>query len=69
MQIVGIEGQNPSGHYLTASKLVDSVPFTRAVDIDLPPAKRQNLDPEVLAPAEEPCERSEVSFVSMQSFI
>ncbi|KAG7586165.1 DNA polymerase alpha/epsilon subunit B [Arabidopsis thaliana x Arabidopsis arenosa] len=62
-QIVGIEGQNPSGHYLTASKLLDSVPLTRAVDMDLPPAKRQNLDQEVLVPTEESCERSEVSFI------
>lgn len=69
MQIVGIEGQNPSGHYLTASKLLDSVPLIRAVDVDLPPAKRQNLDQEVLVPTEESCERSEVSFVSMHSFM
>ncbi|KAL1216416.1 hypothetical protein V5N11_026347 [Cardamine amara subsp. amara] len=62
-QIVGIEGQNPSGHYLTASKLVDSVPLTVTADADQPPAKRQNLDQEVLAPAEESHEKSEVSFI------
>lgn len=67
MQIVGIEGQNPSGHYLTLSKLIDSVPLVVTVDADLPPAKRQNLDQEVLAPAEESRERSEVSFVSIFS--
>jgi len=69
MQVVGIEGQNPSGHYLTASKLLDSVPLTLTVDVDLPPAKRQILDQEVLVPAEESCQKSEVSFVSMHSFM
>jgi DNA polymerase alpha subunit B len=68
-QVVGIEGQNPSGHYLTASKLLDSVPLTLTVDVDLPPAKRQILDQEVLVPAEESCQKSEVSFVSMHSFM
>ncbi|VVB14842.1 unnamed protein product [Arabis nemorensis] len=62
-QIVGIEGQNPSGHYLTASKLVDSVPLTHTADVDLPPAKKQNLDQEVLTPEGESHERSEVSFI------
>ncbi|XP_010415340.1 PREDICTED: DNA polymerase alpha subunit B-like [Camelina sativa] len=59
-QIVGIEGQNPSGHYLTASKLVDSV---LTADADLPPAKRQNLDQEVVTSAEESHELSGVSFI------
>ncbi|CAH2065947.1 unnamed protein product [Thlaspi arvense] len=62
-QIVGIEGQNPSGHYLTASKLVDLVPLTVTTDVDLPPAKKQNLDPEVLTLADESREKSEVSFI------
>uniref|UniRef100_A0A1J3JR56 DNA polymerase alpha subunit B n=1 Tax=Noccaea caerulescens TaxID=107243 RepID=A0A1J3JR56_NOCCA len=62
-QIVGVEGQNPSGHYLTASKLLDSVPLTVTADVDLPPAKKQNLDQEVLAVADESREKSEVSFV------
>lgn len=69
MQIVGIEGQNPSGHYLTASKLVDSVPLTLAADVDQPPAKKQNLDQEVVTSVGESREISEVSFVSMRSFI
>lgn len=69
MQIVGVEGQNPSGHYLTASKLLDSVPLTVTADVDLPPAKKQNLDQEVLAVADESREKSEVSFVSMRSFV
>ena len=68
MQIVGIEGQNPSGHYFTASKLLDTVPLTLTADVDLPPAKKQNLDQEVLTLAEESRETSEVSFVSMRLF-
>ncbi|XP_009127568.1 DNA polymerase alpha subunit B [Brassica rapa] len=62
-QIVGIEGQNPSGHYFTASKLLDTVPLTVTADMDLPPAKKQNLDQEVLTLAEESREKSEVSFI------
>ncbi|ESQ28529.1 hypothetical protein EUTSA_v10018287mg [Eutrema salsugineum] len=62
-QIVGIEGQNPSGHYFTASKLVDSVPLTVTTDVDLPPAKKQNLDQEVLPLADESREKTDVSFI------
>lgn len=69
MQIVGVEGQNPSGHYLTASKLLDTVPLTLNADVDLPPAKKQNLDQEVLTLADESRDNSEVSFVSIRSFI
>ncbi|KAJ4839405.1 hypothetical protein Tsubulata_016860 [Turnera subulata] len=45
-QIVGIEGQNPSGHCFIASKLVDSVPLSDCGDENLPPAKRQAFDQE-----------------------
>lgn len=69
LQIVGVEGQNPSGHYLTASKLLDTVPLSRTADLDLPPAKKQNLDQEVLTLADESHEKSEVSFVSIRFFI
>ncbi|KFK41171.1 hypothetical protein AALP_AA2G094900 [Arabis alpina] len=62
-QIVGIEGQNPSGHYLTASKLVDSVPLTQTADLDQPPAKKQTIKQEVLTPVGESREGSEVSFI------
>ncbi|CAN8243808.1 unnamed protein product [Cochlearia groenlandica] len=58
-QIVGIEGQNPSGHYFTATKLIDSVPLTLTANVDLPPAKKQNLDQDGLTTAEE----SGVSFI------
>ncbi|CAH8382709.1 unnamed protein product [Eruca vesicaria subsp. sativa] len=62
-QIVAVEGQNPSGHYLTASKLVDTLPLTPTADVDLPPAKKQNLDQEALTLTDESRENSEVSFI------
>ncbi|KAL1336467.1 hypothetical protein AAHE18_10G065200 [Arachis hypogaea] len=44
-QVVGIEGNNPSGHCLVASKLVDSIPPTSvADDKDLNPAKKLAID-------------------------
>ncbi|EEF47552.1 DNA polymerase alpha subunit B [Ricinus communis] len=46
-QIVAIEGHNPSGHCLVASKLVDSIPLSAAPDGNLPPAKKQALDQEI----------------------
>ncbi|XLR27124.1 hypothetical protein S83_055024, partial [Arachis hypogaea] len=43
--VVGIEGHNPSGHCLVASKLVDSIPPTSvADDKDLNPAKKLAID-------------------------
>jgi DNA polymerase alpha subunit B len=44
LQIVGIEGQNPSGHCLIASKLVDSVPLSATVAVNQHPTKKQALD-------------------------
>ncbi|KAJ0976973.1 hypothetical protein J5N97_012447 [Dioscorea zingiberensis] len=41
-QVVGIEGHNPSGHCLIASKVVDSLPYI--LKGDLPPAKKQAMD-------------------------
>ncbi|XP_050276321.1 uncharacterized protein LOC126718252 [Quercus robur] len=46
-QVVGIEGHNPSGHCLIASKLVDSIPLSTAADVNLHPAKKQALDQEI----------------------
>lgn len=46
-QVVGIEGSNPSGHCLIASKLVDNVPLSAGADTDLPPAKKQVFDQEI----------------------
>ncbi|RYR05379.1 hypothetical protein Ahy_B06g085243 [Arachis hypogaea] len=44
-EVVGIEGHNPSGHCLVASKLVDSIPPTSvADDKDLNPAKKLAID-------------------------
>ncbi|KAJ6323977.1 hypothetical protein OIU76_011306 [Salix suchowensis] len=43
-QIVGIEGQNPSGHCLIASKLVDSVPLSAIAAVYQHPTKKQALD-------------------------
>ncbi|EHA8586281.1 putative DNA polymerase alpha subunit B [Cocos nucifera] len=43
-QVIGIEGHNPSGHCLIASKVVDSLP--NSLDADLPPAKKLALDKE-----------------------
>ncbi|KAK9120006.1 hypothetical protein Scep_018099 [Stephania cephalantha] len=43
-QVVGIEGHNPSGHCLVASKVTDSIPFLATPDVDLPPSKRQATD-------------------------
>ncbi|CAL1413478.1 unnamed protein product [Linum trigynum] len=43
-QIVGVEGNNPSGYCLIASKLVDSVPLSANDVEDLHPAKRPALD-------------------------
>lgn len=46
-QVVGVEGHNLSGHYLEASKIVDSIPFLVCADVDIPASKRQALDQEV----------------------
>ncbi|KAL5991145.1 hypothetical protein ACLOJK_012051 [Asimina triloba] len=45
-QVIGIEGHNPSGHCLTALRLVDSLPFPVNPNADLPPAKKQAVDEE-----------------------
>lgn len=47
MQVVGIEGHNPSGHCLIASKVVDSIPLSEMVDVNLHPTKKQALDKEI----------------------
>ncbi|KAK1295490.1 hypothetical protein QJS10_CPA16g00235 [Acorus calamus] len=45
-QVIGIEGNNPSGHCLIASQLVDSFPLSNSSDPDMPPEKKQAMDPE-----------------------
>lgn len=42
--MVGIEGHNPSGHYLTASKIVDYLPLSVPDDGDFRQTKRQFVD-------------------------
>lgn len=44
--MVGIEGNNPSGHCLIASKIIDSIPLSVPADVSLHSAKRQALDKE-----------------------
>ncbi|KAJ4960012.1 hypothetical protein NE237_019922 [Protea cynaroides] len=43
-QVVGVEGHNPSGHRLVASKVIDAIPLLVPPDVGLPPAKKQALD-------------------------
>ncbi|KAI0492783.1 hypothetical protein KFK09_027059 [Dendrobium nobile] len=43
-QVIGIEGHNPSGHCLLASKVIENLPL--APDVGLPPAKKQAMDHE-----------------------
>ncbi|OWM89734.1 hypothetical protein CDL15_Pgr024482 [Punica granatum] len=43
-QVVGIEGNNPSGHCLIASKIIDSIPVSVPADVSLRPVKRQALN-------------------------
>ncbi|GAB2214350.1 hypothetical protein Droror1_Dr00018693 [Drosera rotundifolia] len=45
-QVVGIVGNNPSGHCFVASEIVDSVPFPILTGENLHPAKKQALEPE-----------------------
>ncbi|KAL9263024.1 DNA polymerase alpha subunit B-like protein [Drosera capensis] len=45
-QVVGMVGNNPSGHCFVASEIVDSVLFPISTDENLHPAKRQALEPE-----------------------
>ncbi|KAL3501055.1 hypothetical protein ACH5RR_035504 [Cinchona calisaya] len=46
-QVVGVEGHNPSGHCLIASKIIDSVPLSVSSNENLHPAKKQALDQNV----------------------
>ncbi|KAK3040809.1 hypothetical protein RJ639_029153 [Escallonia herrerae] len=59
-QVVGIEGLNPSGHCLIASKIIDYVPLSVRADENLPPTKKQAVDQELLLthPSQMPSELS-----------
>ncbi|CAL9048189.1 unnamed protein product [Musa banksii] len=41
-QVIGVEGHNPSGHCLIATKVIDYLPSS--LDDDLPPAKKLAMD-------------------------
>uniref|UniRef100_A0A5B7C235 DNA polymerase alpha subunit B n=1 Tax=Davidia involucrata TaxID=16924 RepID=A0A5B7C235_DAVIN len=45
-QVVGVEGHNPSGHCLIASKIIDYIPFSVSTDENFHPAKKQVVDQE-----------------------
>ena len=42
--MVGVEGHNPSGHYLIATKIVDYVPLSVSDDDNSRQTKRQAVD-------------------------
>lgn len=44
LQVVGVEGHNPSGHCLIASKLIDYVPLSVSENENLHPAKKPAMD-------------------------
>ncbi|CAH9077656.1 unnamed protein product [Cuscuta epithymum] len=46
-QVIGIEGHNPSGHCLVASKVIDHIPLSASSDENLHPAKKQAMDQEL----------------------
>ncbi|KAL3835659.1 hypothetical protein ACJIZ3_010395 [Penstemon smallii] len=48
-QVVGVEGHNPSGHCLIASKIIDYVPLS-AISNEQHPAKRQAMDQNLQLP-------------------
>ncbi|XP_028061926.1 DNA polymerase alpha subunit B isoform X2 [Camellia sinensis] len=45
-QVVGVEGHNPSGHCLTASKIIDYTPWSGSADENPHPTKKQVVDQE-----------------------
>lgn len=49
-QVVGIEGNNPSGHCLSAAKIIDSIPLPSPADVSLPPSKKQAVDQDTISP-------------------
>ncbi|XP_054806485.1 uncharacterized protein LOC129309119 isoform X2 [Prosopis cineraria] len=61
-QVVGIEGHNPSGHCLVASKMVDSIVSSVGDSENLNPAKKLAFDKEN-HPTDLPCKQRELSMV------
>ncbi|KAL6953002.1 hypothetical protein U1Q18_040915 [Sarracenia purpurea var. burkii] len=66
-QVVGVEGHNPSGHYLIASKIVDYIPLSVSSDEHLHPTKKQavNLDFQSTDPSHVLVELSMSPFLSV----
>lgn len=60
--MVGVEGHNPSGHCLIATKIVDYVPLSVSDDDNLRQAKRQAVDQE-FQPADSSDTSSDLSLV------
>ncbi|XP_031125202.1 DNA polymerase alpha subunit B [Ipomoea triloba] len=46
-QVIGVEGHNPSGHCLIASKIIDHIPSSVSSDEGLHPAKKQAMNQEL----------------------
>ncbi|KAF5746492.1 putative alpha DNA polymerase [Tripterygium wilfordii] len=61
-QILGIDGHNPSGHCLIASKLVDCIPLSITTDVNLHPAKKQALDQDAQS-TDLSCKQPEISVI------
>ncbi|KAF3431097.1 hypothetical protein FNV43_RR25827 [Rhamnella rubrinervis] len=61
-QIVGIEGHNPSGHCLVASKIVDTIPLSSRTDADLHPSKKQSMSEESRS-SDSSCRQAELSLI------
>ncbi|XP_074295902.1 uncharacterized protein LOC141623669 [Silene latifolia] len=61
-QVIGIVGDNPSGHCLVASKVDDLIPFPASSDCDLHPVKRQAVDEDGLPSLQSPAP-SELSVI------
>lgn len=61
-QVVGVEGHNPSGHCLVASKIIDYVPLSVSSNENLHPAKKQALDQTVQS-TDSSCPTPELSLI------
>ncbi|XP_027153636.1 DNA polymerase alpha subunit B [Coffea eugenioides] len=61
-QVVGVEGHNPSGHCLVASKIIDYVPLSVSSSENLHPPKKQALDRTVQS-TDSSCPTPELSLI------
>ncbi|KAI4368483.1 hypothetical protein MLD38_017037 [Melastoma candidum] len=60
-QIVGIEGNNPSGHCLIASKIVECLPTNSFAEESPRPSKKKAMHPEDLST--DPCSSQQLSMI------